>query len=54
VKTVVLTKRGVAALRTIRDGLLSPPPQLAQLTRSEQQQLARLLQQGLMVSQDLK
>jgi DNA-binding MarR family transcriptional regulator len=52
VKTVVLTPRGAAALRTVRDGLLSPPPQLAQLTRSEQQQLARLLQQGLNVSPD--
>jgi DNA-binding MarR family transcriptional regulator len=47
VKTVVLTSRGVAALRTARDGLLHPPPELAQLTRTEQQQLARLLRQGL-------
>lgn len=47
VKTVLLTARGVAALGTARDGLLSPPSQLAQLTRTEQQQLARLLQQGL-------
>jgi DNA-binding MarR family transcriptional regulator len=47
VKTVVLTPRGTAALRTARDGLLAPPPQLAQLSRAEQQQLARLLQQGL-------
>ena len=50
VKTVGLTRRGAAALRTARDGLLSPPPQLAQLTRTEQQQLARLLQQGLNAS----
>ena len=52
VKTVVLTPRGAAALRTVRDGLLYPPPQLARLTRSEQQQLARLLQQGLNVDPD--
>ena len=47
VKTVVLTPRGTAGLRTARDGLLAPPPQLAQLTQAEQHQLARLLQQGL-------
>jgi DNA-binding MarR family transcriptional regulator len=47
VKTVVLTPRGITALQTARDGLLSPPPQLAQLSRADQQQLARLLQQGL-------
>jgi DNA-binding MarR family transcriptional regulator len=47
VKTVVLTPRGAAALRTARDGLLAPPPQLAQLTQAEQHKLARLLQQGL-------
>jgi DNA-binding MarR family transcriptional regulator len=47
VKTVVLTRRGNAALRTARDGLLAPPPQLAQLTKTEQQKLARMLQQGL-------
>jgi DNA-binding MarR family transcriptional regulator len=47
VKTVVLTPRGAAALRTARDGLLAPPPQLAQLPQAEQHQLARLLQQGL-------
>jgi DNA-binding MarR family transcriptional regulator len=47
VKTVVLTRRGAAALRSARDGLLAPPPQLAQLTPAEQHQLARLLQQGL-------
>jgi DNA-binding MarR family transcriptional regulator len=47
VKTVVLTSRGMAALQTARDGLLYPPPQLAQLSAAEQQQLARLLQQGL-------
>jgi len=29
------------------DGLLAPPPQLAQLTKAEQQKLARMLQQGL-------
>jgi hypothetical protein len=46
-KTVVLTRRGSTALRTVRDGLLAPPPQLAQLSRAEQHQLARLLQQGL-------
>jgi DNA-binding MarR family transcriptional regulator len=50
VKTIGLTRRGAAALRTARDGLLSPPRQLAQLTRTEQQQLARLLQQGLNAS----
>jgi DNA-binding MarR family transcriptional regulator len=47
VKTVVLTARGASALRTARDGLLAPPPQLAQLTQTKQQQLARLLQQAL-------
>jgi DNA-binding MarR family transcriptional regulator len=47
VKTVVLTRRGNAALRTARDALLAPPPQLAQLTKAEQQKLARMLQQGL-------
>jgi DNA-binding MarR family transcriptional regulator len=47
VKTVVLTRRGNVALRTARDGLLAPPPQLAQLTKTEQQKLARMLQQGL-------
>ena len=52
VKTVLLTPRGADALRTARDGLLSPPPQLAQLTRSQQQQLARLLQQGLDLSSE--
>jgi DNA-binding MarR family transcriptional regulator len=50
VKTVVLTARGAAALRTARDGLLAPPPQLAQLSRTQQRQLARLLQQGLNLS----
>ena len=52
VKTVGLTRRGAAALRTARDGLLSPPPQLAQLSRTQQQQLAQLLQQGLNLSTD--
>jgi DNA-binding MarR family transcriptional regulator len=47
VKAVVLTPRGMTALQTARDGLLYPPPQLAQLTPAEQQQLARLLQHGL-------
>jgi DNA-binding MarR family transcriptional regulator len=47
VKTVVLTRRGSAALITARNGLLAPPPQLAQLTKAEQQQLAQLLQHGL-------
>lgn len=47
VKTVVLTLRGAAALRTARDGLLALPPQLAQLTQAEQHKLARLLRQGL-------
>jgi DNA-binding MarR family transcriptional regulator len=47
VKTVVLTQRGLAALRSARDGLLSPPTQLAQLSPAQQQQLARLLQRGL-------
>jgi DNA-binding MarR family transcriptional regulator len=47
VKTVLLTRSGAAALRTARDGLLAPPPQLAQLTQAEQHTLARLLQQGL-------
>jgi DNA-binding MarR family transcriptional regulator len=47
VKTVALTPRGITALQTARDGLLSPPAQLAQLPRAKQQQLARLLQQGL-------
>ncbi|HET9777958.1 MAG TPA: MarR family transcriptional regulator [Propionibacteriaceae bacterium] len=52
VKTVGLTRRGAAALRTARDGLLSPPPQLARLTRTEQKQLGRLLQHGLNLSPD--
>jgi MarR family transcriptional regulator, organic hydroperoxide resistance regulator len=47
VKTVVLTPRGITALQTARDGLLSPPAQLAQLAPADQQQLARLLRQGL-------
>ena len=47
VKTVVLTPGGMTALQTARDGLLYPPPQLAQLTPAEQRQLARLLQHGL-------
>jgi DNA-binding MarR family transcriptional regulator len=47
VKTVVLTRRGTTALRTARDGLLAPPPQLAQLSPTEQHKLARLLQRGL-------
>jgi DNA-binding MarR family transcriptional regulator len=47
VKTVALTPRGITALQTARDGLLSPPAQLAKLPRAKQQQLARLLQQGL-------
>jgi DNA-binding MarR family transcriptional regulator len=50
VKTVVLTPRGMTALQSARDGLLYPPPQLAQLSPAEQQQLARLLQQGLNVT----
>jgi DNA-binding MarR family transcriptional regulator len=52
VKIVVLTEPGAAALRTARDGPLAPPPQLAQLSRTQQQQLARLLQQGLNLSTD--
>jgi DNA-binding MarR family transcriptional regulator len=47
VKTVVLTPRGITALQTARDGLLSPPAQLARLAPADQQQLARLLRQGL-------
>jgi DNA-binding MarR family transcriptional regulator len=47
VKTVILTSRGITALQTARDGLLSPPAQLARLTPADQQQLARLLRQGL-------
>jgi DNA-binding MarR family transcriptional regulator len=47
VKTVVLTLRGKTALQTARDGLLSPPAQLAKLPPAKQQQLARLLRQGL-------
>jgi DNA-binding MarR family transcriptional regulator len=47
VKTVVLTPRGITALQTARDGLLSPPAQLAQLAPADQQHLARLLRQGL-------
>ena len=47
VKTVVLTRRGAAALRTARDGLLAPPPPLAHLTPAEHKKLARLLQHGL-------
>jgi DNA-binding MarR family transcriptional regulator len=52
VKTVGLTRRGAAALSTARDGLLSPPPQLARLSRTQQQQLAQLLQHGLNLSTD--
>lgn len=47
VKTVILTSRGITALQTARDGLLSPPAQLARLAPADQQQLARLLRQGL-------
>jgi len=50
VKTVVLTPRRMTALQPARDGLLYPPHQLAQLSPAEQQQLARLLQQGLNVT----
>jgi MarR family transcriptional regulator, organic hydroperoxide resistance regulator len=47
VKTAILTSRGITALQTARDGLLSPPAQLARLAPADQQQLARLLRQGL-------
>ncbi|MGH8777075.1 MAG: MarR family winged helix-turn-helix transcriptional regulator [Jiangellaceae bacterium] len=47
IKTVALTRAGNTALRTARDGLLSPPPQLVRLPPADQQQLARLLRRGL-------
>ena len=47
VKTVVLTQRGIGALRTARDGLLGPPPQLERLDAAERRQLSRLLRKAL-------
>ncbi|MGH3982944.1 MAG: MarR family winged helix-turn-helix transcriptional regulator [Pseudonocardiaceae bacterium] len=47
VKTVALTPAGVIALGTARDGLLSPPPELARLPPSRQRQLSRLLRDAL-------
>ena len=47
IKTVALTPAGITALRTARDGLLSPPPQLAGLAPRDQRTLAGLLRQAL-------
>lgn len=46
-KIVALTDAGISALRTARDGLLTPPPQLSRLTRPQRRELARLLRQAL-------
>jgi DNA-binding MarR family transcriptional regulator len=43
IKTVVLTPKGRRALQTVRDELLAPPEQLAQLSAPERESLARLL-----------
>ena len=45
-KIVALTDAGISALRTARDGLLTPPPQLSRLTRPQQRELARLLRRA--------
>jgi DNA-binding MarR family transcriptional regulator len=47
IKTVALTPAGHGALRTARDGLFAPPPQLARLSPAQQRQLAQLLRTGL-------
>lgn len=47
VKIVELTQAGVGALGAARDGLFSPPPQLARLPPARQRDLARLLREGL-------
>ena len=47
VKIITLTPAGLTALRTARDRLFSPPPQLARLPPAQQRQLARLLRNGL-------
>ena len=46
-KIVALTDAGISALRTARDGLLTPPPQLSRLTRPQRRELARLLRRAL-------
>lgn len=43
IKVVALTATGVTALQTARDGLFSPPPQLARLPTAQQRSLAKLL-----------
>jgi DNA-binding MarR family transcriptional regulator len=47
IKTVALTAAGTTALRAARDGLLSPPHQLARLSPAQQRSLAQLLSQAL-------
>lgn len=47
IKTVTLTSAGLDALRTARDELFSPPPQLARLPPARQRHLAHLLRDGL-------
>jgi DNA-binding MarR family transcriptional regulator len=47
IKTVALTTAGITALRTARNGLLSPPHQLARLSPARQRNLAQLLRQAL-------
>lgn len=46
VKIVALTDAGITALRAAQDGLLSPPPQMSQLTGAQQRSLARLLRRA--------
>ncbi len=47
VKIVALTDAGIAALRTARDELLTPPAQLSRLDAGQQRLLAHLLRQAL-------
>ena len=47
VKTVVLTRAGRRALRTVQDELLAPPPGLDRLSAAQRASLARLLRQAL-------
>jgi DNA-binding MarR family transcriptional regulator len=47
VKVVALTDAGIAALGAARDGLFSPPPQLARLSAIQQRHLAQLLREAL-------
>lgn len=50
VKMVALTNTGIAALRTVRDGLLAPPAQLSRLTVEQRGCLALLLRAALIDS----